>query len=69
MFKRALSAVPQVGFSANQHCGKRVTKAFDDMAGIKKRDMASKSVTWRASTSLHSHGKQLLPIATDGVPL
>jgi len=29
----------------------------------------SSSVTWQASTSLHSHGKHLLPIATDGVPL
>jgi len=27
------------------------------------------SVTWRASTSLQSHGEHLRPIATDGVPL
>jgi len=26
-------------------------------------------MTWRASTSLHSHGKHLLPTTTDGVPL
>jgi len=43
----------------------RLVELADPNCAIK----TSSSVTWRVSTSLHSHGKHLLPIATDVVPL
>ena len=52
-FRRVLSSITRLVELADPNCAIKT----------------SSSVTWRVSTSLHSHGKHLLPIATDGVPL
>jgi len=56
-------ACPSISFTASSIT--RLVELADPNCATK----TSSSVTWQASTSLQSHGKQLLPIATDGVPL